>query len=129
MNIAWTAAPFAMIGGLLWLIVATYQWTHEPGTVADPDRYAPLWIRAIYDTDSADNRFIVMECERSALKVGRMFTVQPNPEWATSSFRRCLTERGLAWEQCKNGEARCGLFESWRVGIPATYRSQFIENP
>ena len=71
--------------------------------------------------DCPNFAFQVLDCERLAVQTGglampprdpdrpRPRSVPPNRERATSYFRGCLVDRGLAWSPCERGEPECRL--------------------
>lgn len=73
--------------------------------------------KPVYDPESDDDIYTVLECERDAIEVGNLNSTYPNRSWATSSFRRCLVARGLAWEECEMGDAGCSYLDHmWSLG-------------
>jgi len=82
--------------------------------------------KPIYDPESDDDIYTVLECERDAIEVGNLNSTFPNRPWATSSFRKCLIARGLAWEECEVGDDGCSYLDHmWSLGrFPV--RSRFV---
>jgi hypothetical protein len=109
-------------------VVAAYESVQESRAAAREEwltRTAPLRTRPLYD-ESSDERYMVLECEREAIETGNLNSPYSNRSWATSFFRRCLAEKGLAWEQCTVGESGCGLLDRMFSRGRSPIRSRFV---
>ena len=123
--------PWVMVGVILLLGVVAVPRVMEfhaetQDTIAA--HVAPFWTRPIYRADNELDRLIVLECERSAIKKGRLHNLMRNDErGATEHFRWCLGDQGLDWEICASGEDGCGLLRF--VPLPlGPVPSVFIED-
>ena len=104
-SIGWIVAVLLLVLFIAWTPIT--NWMDEQGKAMQV-AYDPIRTRPICGSTCKNFDWIVGVCKREAVEIGMLRSLaKSSAEKATRYFRGCLIDKGMNWERCNKGEAKC----------------------